>query len=88
MPSQLIPPPELASPSVAHLPLSKRIELWTQLVDESEALLLAGLRARIGPEDDLHAAYRQWYARHMEDHDRRLIVMLENLSRREKLHGR
>lgn len=59
-----------------------------QLVDESEALLLAGLRARICPDDDLQAAYRQWYARHMEDHDRGLIAMLENLSRREIPHGR
>ena len=83
MTNHLIPPPELSPPSLTHLPLEKRIEIWAELVDESEALLLAGLRAKIGPDGDLHAAYRQWYARQMEDHDRRLVEMLENLSRRE-----
>jgi hypothetical protein len=63
----LIPPPELAPPSVKHLPLAKRIEIWAELVDESEALVRAGLRAKIGPDGDLEAAYRSWYARQMED---------------------
>lgn len=87
MPNQLIPPPELAPPSIKHLPLAKRIELWEQLVDENEALVLAGLRAKIGPEGDLQQAYREWYARQMEEHDRVLIAMLENLARREGRHG-
>ena len=43
---QLIPPPELAPPSVKHLPLAKRIEIWAQLVDEKDALVRAGLRER------------------------------------------
>ena len=84
MASQLIPPPHLAPPSVKHLPLEKRIELWANLVDSCEALLLSGLRSRIGPQGDLQAAYRDWYARTMEDHDRAQIQFLENLSRREK----
>lgn len=88
MQNQLIPPPELSPPSVAHLPLEKRIELWEELVDESEALLLAGLKTKIGAEGDLHDAYRQWYSRHMEEHDRMLIEMLENLNSRETGHGR
>ena len=87
MNNQLIPPPELAPPSIAHLPLEKRIELWAELVDENEALVLAGLRAKIGPDGDLQAAYRQWYARHMEEHDRMQIAFAENLSRREAGHG-
>jgi hypothetical protein len=88
MQHQLIPPPDLAPPSVKHLPLEKRIELWTQLLDENEALLLAGLRAKIGPGGDLKEAYRQWYARHMEDHDRMQAALAENLSRREARDGR
>ena len=79
MPGQLIPPPESAPPSVRHLPLDKRIELWSELVDESEALLLSGLRAKIGPTGDLQEAYRQWYARHMEEHDRMLAAFAESL---------
>jgi hypothetical protein len=88
MPGQLIPPPDLAPPSVAHLPLEKRIDIWAELVDESEALVLASLRQNIGPDGDLQAAYRQWYARHMEEHDRMLAMLAENLSRREARHGK
>ncbi len=88
MPNQLIPPPELAPPSIAHLPLEKRVELWAELVDENETLLLAGLRARIGPNGDLQDAYRQWYARHMEEHDRMLFTLAENMSRREAGNGK
>jgi hypothetical protein len=88
MRNQLIPPPNLAPPSVAHLPLEKRIEMWAALVDENEALLLAGLRAKIGSDGDLQAAYRQWYARHMEEHDCMLAALANNLSRRESGHGK
>jgi hypothetical protein len=84
---QLIPPPELAPPSLSHLPVAKKIELWFQLLDESDALVLTGLRAKIGPNGDLQAAYREWYLRHMEEHDRALISLLENLSQREAEHG-
>ena len=88
MANELIPSPELAPPSVKHLPLAKRIELWEQLVDESEALLLSGLRARIGPDGDLVAAYREWYSRHMEEHDRMQFALAANLSHRETDRGR
>jgi hypothetical protein len=67
--------------------LAKRIELWGELVDESEALVLAGLRAKIGPDGDLQAAYREWYARRMEEHDRAQYAMLANLSRRSASRG-
>ena len=85
---QLIPDAETAAPSVKHLPLQKRIELWAQLVDEGDALLKAGLRAKIGPMGDLQEAYREWYRRHMEEHDRNQIAMAENLTRRERKHGK
>jgi hypothetical protein len=87
MTNQLIPPPELAPPSVKHLPFAKRIELWAELVDGCEAFLLSGLRRRIGPEGDLQAAYRDWYARHMEEHEKELIQFLENLFLREAASG-
>lgn len=87
MSHQLIPPQELAPPSVKHLPLARRVQLWYELVDENEALVRAGLRAKIGPAGDLEAAYRQWYARYMDEHDRMLVALAENLSRREARHG-
>ncbi len=85
---QLIPDQETAPPSVKHLPLEKRIELWAQLVDESEALLKAGLRAKVGPTGDLQKAYREWYSRQMEVHDRNQIALAENLTRRERKNGK
>jgi hypothetical protein len=84
---QLIPSPEMAPPSIKHLPLEKRIQLWTELVDEGDALVKSGLRAKIGPNGDLQAAYREWYTRHMEEHDQYLIRLLENLTRRERGYG-
>jgi hypothetical protein len=82
MASQLIPPPEFAPPSVKHLPLEKRIEMWPELVDQNEALLLAGLRAKISPKGDLPQAYREWCERHIEEHDRMLIAFAFNLPAR------
>ena len=87
MQNQLISPPELAPPSVGHLPLNSRIELWASTLDACEAFLLAGLRSRIAPKGDLPAAYRDWYARHMEDHDQAITQLLENLTRRETAGG-
>ena len=84
---QLVPPPEFAPPSVKHLPLERRIEIWAQLVDENDALVRAGLRAKIGPHGDLPAAYREWYARRMEAHERDLYARAERLDRLESACG-
>jgi len=87
MSSQLIPPPEYAPPSIKHLPLNKRMELWFELIDESDALLRSGLRAHVGANCDWQSAYREWYRRRMVEHDRMLAVLAANLSRREAKHG-
>lgn len=76
--------PSLPHPGVKHRPFEKRIELWRQLVNTCEAFLLAGLRSLIGPEGDFEAAYRDWYTRHMDEHDQGQIQLLEKLSRREQ----
>lgn len=86
--SQLIPTPEAAPPSIGHLSVAKRVELWYELIDEAEALVKTGLRHRIGPEGDLHQAYREWYARKMQLHDEEQYAMLRRLSEREAGHGR
>lgn len=85
--SALIPTSEAAPPSIRHLPLAKRVELWYELVDEAEALVKAGLRHRIGPDGDLAQAYREWYARKMEQHDEEQISMLKRLAEREAGDG-
>ena len=53
-------------------------------MDVSEQLLLAGLRSEVGPEGDLTAAYRRWYAEYRQEHERGLFRMLERLGRCEK----
>ena len=84
---ELIPDPDDAPSSVRHLPLAKRIQIWADLVDENDVLVKAGLRAKIGAEGDLPAAYRDWYARQMADHEQVLYDFVENLARREAGHG-
>lgn len=86
--SQTIPPDGM-SPSVPeNLTATQLLALWADLVDTTEALVLAGLRRMIGPDGDLHEAYRRWYAEHMEEHDRALRLQAENLYRRGVRHGR
>jgi hypothetical protein len=33
----------------------------------TDKLLLAGLRAKVGPDGDIGAAYRRWYSEHMRE---------------------
>lgn len=83
MKNQLIPPPDLAPPGVAGLSAEQRIELWLQLIDASEQFLLAGLLQQVGDAGNVREAYRAWYARRMEEHDRTTAHMLAELRRRE-----
>ena len=83
MAGQLIPPPELAPPVPHGLTPQQRIALWVDLLDAGEQFLLGGLRREIGPNGDLQAAYRQWYAQRREEHDRAIFHMLKELSNRE-----
>jgi hypothetical protein len=87
MAGQLIPPPDLAPPSLKRLTSEQRIELWMDLMNTCEQLLLAGLRHRVGPDGDILAAYRRWYAGQMEEHDRTVCRFLERLTRAEAGHG-
>jgi hypothetical protein len=87
MKNQLIPPPELAPPSALGLPMEQRIEVWAQMADEGEQFLLSGLRRRVGPNGDVDEAYRQWYARRMQDHDKLMERFLAELHRREAGHA-
>ncbi len=62
--------------------------MWVDLMNACEQFLLAGLRREIGPEGDLKAAYRQWYAEQMEEHDRMILHMAEEFERRGGGHAR
>ena len=41
--------------------LQSRWNHWTQAMELSNAMLMAGLAQRTGPDGDLQAAYREWY---------------------------
>jgi hypothetical protein len=58
------------------------IRAWIDLMRTCEKFLLAGLRREIGPEGDLRAAYRRWYAEQMEEHDRMMFHLMEEFERR------
>lgn len=85
--SPLIPSPASAPPSICHLPIPKRVELWYELIDEAEAMVKCGIRSRLESDGDLPRAYREWYARKMEQHDRAQIEMLQRLGSCEVTNG-
>jgi hypothetical protein len=82
MPGQLIPPPELAPPIPEDLTPEQGIRLWADLMDTCDQFLRAGLRRAVGPDGDEWAAYREWYAQQMEEHDRTMLRMMEEFQRR------
>ncbi len=75
-------PAEFAPPALDHTTPQQRIALWLDLVEACDQLVLAGLRREIGPSGDLRAAYRQWYAEQMEEHDRMILHLAARLNRR------
>ena len=81
MPGQLIPPPELAPAVPKDATPQQCIAMWVDLMNACEQFLLAGLRREIGPDGDLKAAYRAWYAEQMEEHDRTVRCMAERFNR-------
>jgi hypothetical protein len=78
----LTSPPDLAPPVPKDATPEQCIAMWVDLMDTCEQFLLAGLRREIGPDGDLKAAYRQWYAEQMEEHDRTILHMMEEFARR------
>ncbi len=82
MSGELIPPPELAPPIPRGATPEQCIAAWLDLMDACEQFLLAGLRREIGPDGDLQAAYRRWYAEQMEEHDQVMLRMIEEFERR------
>jgi hypothetical protein len=82
MASPLISPSEL-TPSVPESATPQEcIAMWADLMNACEQFLLAGLRREIGPDGDLQAAYRKWYAEQMEEHDRTMLHMMAEFERR------
>jgi hypothetical protein len=79
--------PDLAPPVPENTTPQERIAMWLDLMDACDQLVLAGLRREIGPDGDLRAAYRRWYAEQMEEHDRMIFHLAAELDRRGGGHG-
>ena len=82
MANQLLPDPDLAPSVPEGLTPEQRIALWVDVMKACDEFLFAGLRREVGPDGDVYAAYRRWYAEQMEEHDRTMRHMVENLARR------
>lgn len=65
--SQLIPPPDLAPPSIAHLSPADRVRLWARMVDEGDRLVFEGFLRRHGTESAARQAAREWLDRRADD---------------------
>ncbi|MCC7085970.1 MAG: hypothetical protein IT427_13285 [Pirellulales bacterium] len=57
------------------------------MVDEGDQMVMAGLRRKLGPDGDVHAAFLEWLDRRNEEHDRTVVRMLTKMRRQEKMHG-
>jgi hypothetical protein len=77
----LFTPDDLAPRVPADATPAQCIAAWIDLMNACEQFLLAGLRREIGPDGDLRAAYRRWYAERMEEHDRMHEQLAERLNR-------
>lgn len=80
---QIVAAPAALSPSLPRNATPDQcIRAWIDLMHTCDEFLLAGLRREIGPDGDLIAAYRRWYAEEMERHDRMMLHMMEEFDRR------
>ena len=82
MAGQFIPLPGLEPIVPTNLTREQCIAEWFEWFGFCDALMQAGLRRKIGPNGDMPAAYRAWYADQMLEHDRAIARMLTELNRR------
>ena len=82
MAGPLPPHLDLGVPVPEKLTPEQGIALWVDLMETCDQFLFAGLRRDVGPDGDVYAAYRRWYAGKMEEHDQTMRRMVENLARR------
>jgi hypothetical protein len=87
MKNQLIPPPDLAPPSVRHLSAREKVAVWAAMVEEGDEFVMANLQRRVGPSGDAQAAFHELLDRRGAEHDRAVAMMITNLRRRERAHA-
>lgn len=85
--AQLIPPPDLAPPSIAHLPPIDRARLWAQMVDEGDRIVLDCFRRRCGTEALARRAFQEWLDRREVESTAAKVRMLAGRRPPERSHG-
>ena len=75
--SQLIHPPDLAPPGIAHLSPTDRMRLWAQLVDEGDRFIYDGFRQRLGSNEAARQACLEWLERRYAENAAAKIRMLK-----------
>ena len=87
MAGQLLPPPDFSPTVGPEITPQQRIAIWLDMLRSGSKLLFAGLRQQVGPDGDVIAAYRKWYAQQMDEHDQTVIRMLQRMTRSEDSDG-
>jgi hypothetical protein len=83
MSGQLLSPADLAPPDLGGVPVERRITTWLEMLDTGYKLVTAGLRREVSERGDLNAAYRDWYAKQMTEHDQVVERMLCRMQQRQ-----
>jgi hypothetical protein len=77
------PSTDLSAPASPDAAQDRSIAAWLDLMRTCDKFLWTGLRADVGPEGDVYAAYKNWYEQWCDDHNRTVIRMLTRLERAE-----
>jgi hypothetical protein len=59
--------------------IARNLRAWREFADASHQFLIAGLKLSCDTQEKVRDAYRQWYAREMEEHDRTIEQMILRL---------
>jgi hypothetical protein len=64
--------------------VNRRMREWYVAMELSHAMLMAGLRRKIGPDGDIHAAYREWYSDHQDRKWEEIAKVQEERARKQQ----
>lgn len=86
-PAGLIPPPEAAPAPGANATHEECVAAWIDLLDATDAILLANLRSQYKTEEEVLAARRECYRRQSDEHSAAMCEMMRQLDLRMRKHG-
>jgi hypothetical protein len=87
MRNELIPPSDLDHTLPDNLSHEQLVSLWLDVLEAGDAMLLAGIKARLPPDGDARAAYRAWYEEYAREHFDMLERMARRFNRVQERHG-